>query len=486
MDVMEPEIPVEPQGGEGFPPGNAASTGSKSQIDIEVESPKARRSLIVSLAWPSLAESFLTSLVQLVDMIMVGSLGAQAIGAVGLVTQPKFVMLASFMALNIGATAMVSRFKGARDRENANLAFHQSVLMTIGITLVLCLGMFFWGDNLLRFLAGRSISGDMISGANTYLRIQVYGFPAVSLTFAINATLRGVGNTRAAFYNNLVSNLVNIFFNYCLIGGNFGFPALGVAGASIATVIGQCGALSMALSRVLRGKEFVHLQFRKLLIIDFSMIRRILRIGIPAMVEQVILRTGAMIYTKIITSLGDRSFAAHMIAVSIQTFSFMTGMAFGTAATTLVGQCLGRLRPDLAKLYVKMTQNLSYIVSFFIALTVFFGGEFIASFFTTDRELSHLVANMLKIIAVVIPFSNARFVYLSALRGAGDSFYSAVVTFFGVLLVRPVISLLLVIPHLPFQLGLAGVWIALSSDGLVCYLLARRRFLQGKWVDIKV
>jgi putative MATE family efflux protein len=358
--------------------------------------------------------------------------------------------------------------------------------MTAGVTLILCVSMLFGGEALVRFLAGRNISEEMIQGAILFLRIQVYGFPFLSFTFTINAVLRGVGNTRAAFYNNLLANIVNIFFNYCLINGNLGFPALGIAGSSIATVIGQCAALAMALYMVLSGKEFVRIDFHKLFNINWPMIRRILNIGLPAMVEQLIMRIGVMLYTIIATSLGDNPFAAHMVAINIQQISFMSGMAFGTAATTLVGQCLGRMRSDLARLYVRMTQNMSYIFSFFVAIMLIFGGEFIASLYSNDQELVHLAANMLRIIAIVNPFSNARFVYLAALRGAGDSRYAALVTFVGVLILRPIISIVLITPHLPFQLGLAGIWIALSSDGLVCYLLARMRFLKGKWDAIKV
>jgi putative MATE family efflux protein len=459
---------------------------SDRQIDIEVESKAGKRALIVSLSWPALAESVLASLVSMVDMMMVASVGTHAISAVGLVTQPRFVMLAAFMALSVGSTAMVSRFKGARDPENANMVLNQSIVMTLGITILLCLAMFFGGESLVRFLAGRNISEETVDAALSYLRIQVYGFPALSLTFTINAVLRGVGNTKASFYNNTVSNLVNVVFNYCLIGGNFGFPALGVAGASIATVIGQCAALGMASWRVLGNKEFVRIDFKKLIHVNFPMISRILKIGIPALIEQLIMRVGMMLFTIIVTSLGDRSYAAHMIAMNIQQLSFTTGMAFGTAATTLVGQSLGRVRADLARLYIKMTQNISYIISTLVALLLFFGGGLIASLYSDDKELIRLAANMLKIIAVANPISNARFVYTSALRGAGDSRFAAVITFVGVLLIRPLISLILVMPQLPFHIGLAGVWVALSSDGIVCYLLSRFRFRQGKWESIKV
>ena len=476
-------------------PGNAASEEKPSprqrrsqfQHDIEVESSKDKRSLIISLAWPSLAESILASMVSVVSMIMVGSLGSHAISAVGLVSQPRFVMLAAFMALNVGSTAMVSRFRGAKDREGANKVLNQSIVMTLGITFLLCIVMFFGGESLIRFLAGKNISEETIQGSILYLRIQVYGFPALSITFTINAVLRGVGNTRISFYNNLAANIANVFFNYCLIGGNLGFPALGIAGSSLATVIGQCVALTMALRVVLSGREYVRLDFRKLIAnIELPIIRRILNIGLPAMIEQVIMRTGVMLFTIIVTSLGDRSYAAHMIAMNLHQVSFMTGMSFGVAATTLVGQSLGRHRPDLARTYVKMTQNMSYILAFIVAFVLFFGGRFITSFYTDDPELSMLAANMLRIIAIVNPLSNARFVYASALRGAGDSRFSAVMTFVGVLVMRPIISFLLITTFLPFQLGLVGIWIALSSDSIVIFFLSRTRFKRGKWEKIKV
>jgi Na+-driven multidrug efflux pump len=152
-----------------------------------------------------------------------------------------------------------------------------------------------------------------------------------------------------------------------------------VAGASIATVIGQCVALSMAFWRVLGGREFVRIEFKKIFRLNLSMIKRILNIGVPALIEQFIMRTGMMLFTIIVTSLGDSSYAAHMIAMNIQQLSFTTGMAFGVATTTLVGQCLGRARADLARLYVKMTQNLGYIVSIAVSLLLFFGGGLIAS-----------------------------------------------------------------------------------------------------------
>ena len=456
------------------------------QIDIETPSNAQRRRLIIDLTWPALAENLLASLVSIVDMVMVSSLGAYAISAVGLITQPRFVLLAAFMALNIGSTAMVARFKGAREQANACIVLNQSLVMTCGLTLFLCLLMMVAGEPLVRILAGTNISEQTILASLQYMRYMVIGFPTLSFTFCINSILRGVGNTRASFYTNATANLVNVFFNYCLIGGNLGFPALGVAGASIATVIGQAAALGIAIYVIARGKEYVYVRIGLITRIDFAMIKRILKIGFPAFVEQVIMRTGMMLFTIIVTSLGDNAYASHMIAMNVQNLSFTTGMAFGTAATTLVGQCLGRVRADLAKMYVKMTQNIGLIVSCIVALSMFVGAEWITALYSSDTDIIRLAALMLRIIAIVNPISNSRFIYISALRGAGDSRFAAYVTFIGVLMIRPVVSYALIASIFPFQLGLMGVWIGLSSDSVICFILSRLRYAGGKWTSIRV
>jgi putative MATE family efflux protein len=453
------------------------------QIDIEVENHGQRRKLIIALAWPALAENFLSSLMSMFDMMMVGGLGAYAIAAVGLVTQPKFIMMAAFMALNIGTTALVARCKGARDPDGSNSALRQALMITVALTAIVCVTMALIAGPLIRWIAGNELSEQSILEGITYFRIQIYGFPTLSLTFAVNAALRGAGNTRAAFYNNTVANLVNVAFNYCMIGGNLGFPRWEVAGASIATVIGQFVGLLMAVWVAVWGKQYITIDFKNRWKIDFAMVKRIVNVGFPALIEQVIMRAGMLWFTTIVTALGDISYAAHMVAMNIQQLSFTTGMAFGTAATTLVGQSLGRKRSDLAKIYVRMTQNMGYIVSFLISIILFTCGNFLAGMYSEDIIIIALAADMLKIIALANPLSNARFVYVSALRGAGDSKFMAAITFVGALLARPLISLLLINA---FGMGLTGAWIALVSDGLICFVISTMRYRGGKWALIRV
>ena len=453
------------------------------QIDIEVESVSQKRKLIIGLSWPALAENLLSSFMSMADMIMVGGLGAYALSAVGLVTQPRFIMMAAFMAMNVGSTALVAQCKGARNPDEANKALNQALILSILMTVAVCLIMAATAEPLIRLVAGAEISERIILEGLTYYRIQIIGFPSISLTFTINAALRGAGNTRATFYNNTVANIVNVILNYCLINGRFGFPRMEVAGASLATVLGQCVGLIMALIVVAGGRQYIRLDFRKRWKIDFSMMRRIINIGIPSFIEQLLMRVGSLWFTTIVTSLGDISYAAHMVTMNIQQLSFTTGMAFGTAATTLVGQCIGRKRIDLGKVYVRMTQNMGFIVSFAIAIFMFTCGKFLSRMYSDDLVIISLASDMLKIIAVVNPIMNARFIYASALRGAGDAKSIAIVTFLGVLLVRPIVAILLVNVA---GIGLTGVWIALSSDFVISCIAIWIRYRKGKWALIEI
>ena len=453
------------------------------QIDIEVENPGKRRRLIITLTWPSLAENFLSALMSMVDMMMVGVLGAYAINAVGLVMQPRFIMMAAFMAMNVGTTALVAQSKGARNRDGANMAMNQALILAVGMSLVICTIMTILSEPLIRLIAGSELEEASIIGGITYFRIQIYGLPTATLTFAMNASLRGAGNTRTTFYNNAVANIVNVCLNYCLIGGNFGFPRLEVAGASIATVIGQFVGFLMALRVVLGRKQYVRLYLKNCWKVNISMIRRIVNIGIPSFIEQIIMRAGTLFFTTIVTALGDLSYAAHMVAMNVHQLAFTTGMAFGTAATTLVGQSIGRKRIDLAKKYVGTTQKLGLIVSFIIALLLFTCGRLIAGLYSDKEEILVLAASMMKIIALVTPTSNARQTYISALRGAGDAKFMAVVSFIGVLMLRPLVALLLVNV---LKMGLVGVWIALSSDFVVSFFITLARFRREKWTKLVI
>ena len=417
----------------------------------------------------------------MVDMIMVGKLGAWAITAVGLTAQPKFLMMIMFMAMNVGATALVARYKGAGERKKANTILKQALFLTLVLSGIASIVGFIFAESFVRFMG--AADEQTLTGGTIYFKIQMAGFIIFALTTTITATLRGVGNSRTAMMYNLIANIANVILNYLLIYGHFGFPRMEVAGASLATVIGQCVAFLLAMMVILRGDQYLQLHFKDGFKPQWEHLKSIFNIGVPAMLEQIVMRIGLIIYAKAVASLGTVAFAIHQISLNIASVSFMSGQAFAVSATSLVGQSLGKKRPDFAQAYTKRTRRLGMIVSIIAASIFFFFGEHIVALYNNEPEIIARGAEILMLVALIQPFQSSQFILAGALRGAGDTRTIAVIMFITVLLIRPTLTM--------FNInvmgwGLKGAWYALVTDQLIRSLLVLFRFNSGKWKNIKI
>jgi len=436
---------------------------------------------VVRIAWPSLVELTLTQLASMVDLMMVGSLGPWAITAVGLTMQPKFLMMTMFLAMNVGATALVARYKGQDSPRKANIVLNQAMLLTFILSVIASFIGFIFAESMISFMG--AADAETLAGGTIYLKIQMVGLVILALTSTITATLRGIGNSRTAMRYNLIGNGVNVVFNYLLIYGHFGFPEMGVAGASLATVIGQGVAFILGLMVILRGDQYLHLRFREGFKPQWNYLKSIFNIGVPAMIEQLVMRTGIIIYSKTVASLGTLAFATHQICMNIQALSFMNGQAFAVSATSLMGQSLGKKRLDMAQAYSSRTRRIGMMVSIILGLIFFFLGTPIMNLYTDDPEIIAQGIRILKLVALIQPFQSSQFILAGALRGAGDTRATAVITFMTVLLLRPGLAKLSINV---LGWGLIGAWIALVADQLVRSLLVVLRYKSEKWKNIKI
>lgn len=436
---------------------------------------------VVRIAWPSFVELMLTQLASMVDLMMVGQLGPWAITAVGLTTQPKFLLMTMFTAMNVGATAMVARYRGAGERDKANRIMRQSLLMTFVFAGVSSILGYIFAEPLIIFMGAKDT--DALQGGVVYLQIQMIGFIFMALTSTITAVLRGVGDSRTAMIYNMTANVVNVIFNYLLIYGHFGFPEMGVAGASLATIIGQFVAFVYAFFYVMKGRRYLHLRLRDGFKPHWGELKNIVNIGIPAMIEQLVMRAGLIIYTKTVASLGTIPYATHQVCLNIQGLSFMSGQAFAVSATSLVGQSLGKKRPDMAQAYCSYTRRIGFIIAICIALVFFFFGDVIVSIYNDEPEIVTIGAQILMVMAFIQPFQSSQFIVAGGLRGAGDTRATAIITFITVLLVRPGFALLAIYV---FDWGLQGAWVAMALDQIIRTTLVFTRYKSGKWKNIKI
>lgn len=435
---------------------------------------------VLHVAWPSVLESFFVGLAGMVDTIMVGALGSYAIAAVGLTTQPKFLGLALFLSLNVAVSAIVARRKGENDRESANRVVRMALLFTVLLTAVISAAFVVFASPIVAMVGSQP---DTHEYAVDYLRIIMGGQVFSTVSLVLNAAQRGAGNTRIAMITNLISNIVNVLFNYLLIGGNFGFPALGVRGAALATVIGTICACVLSICSVLHRNGFVYLGAVKSWIADRFSIRSLLNVGSSAFVEQVCLRIGFLLFSMTVAHLGTTELAAHQIGMNMMHMSFTFGDGLSVASVTLIGQSLGRKRPDMAKIYGSVAQKIGLICAFVVAVFYFFFGKSLFLLFTGEQVILDYGAVIMRILSVMLFFQILQVVQFGCLRGAGDTRFTAMVSLISVTCIRPGISWILCYP---LGLGLIGAWLGTFCDQFVRFLMSFVRFRKGQWTKLKL
>ena len=449
---------------------------SKDQIVGTMPSNRELLKRTFDIAWPSATESILVALIAAVDMIMVGGLGKNAVSAVGITTQPKYIILTTILSINVCLTVLISHKKGQNNKEKANEYLKQGFLLSIIITAILSLIGFIYAEDLL-YLAGAN--NDYIKMATQYFKIIIIGNIFNSLCLTITACQRGVGNTRISLKTNLSANIINLIFNVILIHGLFGFPALGVKGAAIATLLGNIVGFIIAIISIRHKDSFLYLSFNKFFRINKEIIKDISNLFKSVFIEQIFIRLGFFMYSKSVAGLGTDSFSAHQIVMNVMQISFACGDGLQIATTSLVGQNLGAKRSDLAIVASKMSQRIGIIIALLLSsLITIFRYEILSMFIQDTIVIDYAIFPMI-LLSVTIMFQIPQVITIGSLRGAGDVKFVAILMVISVGIVRPGLSFIFAYI---LNLGLNGAWVAVFIDQIVRYVVSRIRFSKGKWV----
>ncbi len=436
----------------------------------------------VNIAWPAVIESFFTAFVGLVDSYMVSGLGSNAVAAVGLTTQPKFMGLSMFFAINVSLSALVARRKGEERKDDANRILVSGLFFILLAALVISTSLVFFASDIIRFCGSNSDTHD---GATLYFKIIMGGMIFNCIQMGINSAQRGAGNTKITMRTNLTSNTVNIIFNYLLIGGKLGFPALGVKGAALATVLGTVVASIMSVMSLFEKDCFVSLPFifKNRILPKLESFKSLIKVGYSVFFEQLLMRVGFMATAIMAANLGTAQMAAHQVGMNIMGLSFSFGDGLQATAVALIGRSLGQKDEELAKEYGRTCRMLGLIISFFLACFYFFGGHALMSAFFEEPEIVKIGVDITRIIIIVVIFQVSQVIYMGCLRGAGDTGYTALASIISVTVIRTAFSYLF---GYALGFGINGVWMGILADQVSRFIFGSVRFKQGKWTKIKI
>lgn len=435
----------------------------------------------INMAWPSVLESVSISLAGMIDILMVSRVNSDAVAAVGLTTQPKFLGLAFFIATNVAVSALVARRKGENNKESANqILFTALILSVIAGVFISAAAVIFAGD-IIRFSGSETATH---KPAVQYFVIVMGCMIFNIISLVINAAQRGAGNTRIAMKTNLVSNAVNILFNFLLINGNLGFPKLGVRGAAIATVIGTIVACIMSIISLLNSDFFDVGMVLKLRLNSIKKsLGSIFKISYSVFAEQILMRAGFMAVAIMAAKQGSNAMAAHQVAMNIMSLAFSFGDGMQSATVALIGQSLGRNEPDTAKLYRKISHKIGMAVSVIMAVIYLVFGKQIYELFFDNKDIVDMGVSIMTIMVFIVLFQIIQVINMGCLRGAGDVLFTTITSMVSVTIIRPFISYVMCYI---LGFGIIGIWIGILMDQMSRFTLTTIRFTNDKWTKIKI
>lgn len=438
--------------------------------------------ITIDMAWPAIIESFFVAFAGLVDSLMVSSLGSSAVAAVGLTTQPKLLGLALFFAINVALSALVARRRGEKRQDSANEILLTALIFILISAILLSTVFVVFSGAIIQFCGSTSEThGDAVA----YFQIIMGGMIFNCIQMGINSAQRGAGNTKITMRTNVTSNTINIILNYLLINGHFGFPALGIHGAALATVSGTVVACIMSILSIRKDDSFLSIPY----IIEhhirpaFTSLLSLIKVAYSVFFEQVLMRIGFMLTAIMAAGQGTDAMAAHQVGMNIMSLSFSFGDGLQSTAVALIGRSLGAKDPDLAKEYGRTCRLIGAVIAIFLVALYYFGAGWLYRLFFTEEHIVAIGVQIMHVIIFVVVFQICQVIYMGCLRGAGDTLYTAVASMISVTFIRTILSYFC---GYTLGWGIVGIWMGVLGDQISRFLFATIRFRQGKWVQIKI
>ena len=432
---------------------------------------------IFQITLPAVFDLLAQTLIMALDMKMVSSLGPSAISSVGVGTAGMYALIPALIAVATGTTALLSRAYGADNKLDGKKAFAQSFFIAVPLGIFLTIIFLLFSEQIINLVGNAK---DMnLKDAILYQNMTVIGFPFLGISIATFYAFRAMGENKIPMIGNTLALVLKLILNFLLI---YLFK-WGIFGAALSTTLTRLFSAIFSIYLVFWSKKnWISLELKDLKF-DYFTSKRILKVGIPAAVEQLGLRIGMLIFEMMVISLGNLSYAAHKIALTAESISFNLGFAFSFAASALVGQELGKGSSQKALKDGYICTIIAMIVMSTFGLLFFIIPQFLVSLFTKDKDVIELATMALKIVSICQPFSGASMVLAGALRGAGDTKSVLLITYLGIFLIRiPITYLFLDV----LNLGLAGAWIVMTIDLAIRSSLAFYIFRRGKWKYLQV
>lgn len=421
---------------------------------------------------PLIFEQLLAVAMGMADTFMVSTCGEAAVSGISIVDTIFILMFGLFSAMSSGGGVVVAQYMGKKDEKMIGKASNQLFLaVTAAGILFLVIGVL--GNHWILELIYHGIAPDVMEAAQIYFFYSALSFPVVGVYNAAAALFRAVGNSKLPMKVSMSCNCMNVAGNALLI---YGFK-MGVAGAAISTLAARTVAAVMIVALALKSKDIILDKSWKF---DWSVMKKILYIGVPNGVESSIFQVGKLILSSLIASFGTAAITANAVVGSVGSLQLVPSNAMGIGMLTVVGQCIGAKDTELAKKYMFKLLKMTQILMLILGIPLFLFAKPIFGLYNLSEETLNIAIQLqiFNCVATIIAQPYA-FPLANGLKAANDVRYVMVVSIVSMFTCRIVLAYIL---GDYMGLGVLGVWIAMSIDWVVRAIFFVGRVRTGKWL----
>ncbi len=429
---------------------------------------------LLRLSWPMVLGNSLTTVGFTIDAVWVGRLGTTSLAAVGVGGIVIMIVMTALMGLTVGMRAMVARYVGAGDDDAANHVARQSFAVSLSLALVIALTGMFFVDEILGLFG---VEPDVVAEGAPYLRIMLFAATAMATRLTAEAVMQASGDAVNPMRIAVSLRFVHLVLSPCLVFGWWLFPRMGIAGTAMANAIAESLGVAFGMWILLSGRSRLHLTLRGFQL-DFVIIRRMVRIGLPALVSGLQRSFSNLIMIWLVAPFGTVAVAAHTLNQRVEMILFLPSLALGMASGVLVGQNLGARQPERAEKSAWMAVLVAEGAMLIASAAILLWPDGIARAFTSDPELIAQTGNFLRIAVAGYAFLGVMSVLMNALSGAGDTVPTMIVNVAVLLVVT--LPLAYFLPQVG-SLGVDGVRWAMVSGMVLPAVAFAVYFRLGRW-----
>ncbi|BDH60499.1 MATE family efflux transporter [Lysinibacillus sp. PLM2] len=438
-----------------------------------IQQPKEKLSLF-HLTWPIFLEIFLFMLMGIADTFMLAAVSDDAVSGVGTANQYIHIAILILEVVGNGAAIVVSQYLGSRRLIEATKISALAISLNLVVGLIMSAIFVIFSSHLMIMM---NLQGDVLTHAQGYLIIIGGGIFLQAIINSLAAIIRVHGQTKQTMYVSLGMNIIHVVGNYILIFGHFGAPELGVQGAAISSVISRLIAVFIFIWLYYQVLE-IKVQWKNFITFPKEYVKKILAIGVPSALEQIIYQVCQVVFLYYITYLGTEALAARQYAVNISMFTYLFAIAIGMGTSIIVGRLVGAGKQEEAYQQLWVSVKVAMIFTLIMVTVVTFFREALMDVFTDNPEVIQLGVSVLLLSVLLETGRTINITIINTLRATGDARFPVKIGFLSMVCMSLPLGYLLVFV---LDMGLVGVWLAITADEWCRAIIVFFRWRGRKW-----